>query len=512
MKRLLGILVSLSLLALPARATWSIVVTNPATGELCAASCTCIKNYVLEDGTPVMVVGKGVATAQSWLDVLGSNRLIIWDGFQAGQDADTVMDDVVENGTAPHYRQYGIASLTLGGSAATFSGVRCGEAVGNVFGEIDGYHYAIQGNVLAGVEVVTAMEDAFRAAEGDMGQRVMIAMEAARAWGGDGRCSCHSTYPTQCGSPPPDFVKSAHCGYVLLARVGDRDGDCEPVLGCATGDYYLRISTTGNWNHEDPVFVMQEMYDAWRLQLVGRPDHVLSTVSTPAQSLVADGRSATTVTVRLVDVNGDALIMGGAEVSVTLAEDPLAVAGDVVDHGDGSYSFPVTAGTTAGLARFTVTADDGVRPVELYPPLEVRIDPLAELHCGRDVVAVTEDTATPLTLNLADAAGHPYLILCSASGTDPGLVLGGLVLPLNRDLFLWRSSHRPNNAFFRHTLGYLDGEGRGEATFLAPHGLLRDAIGRRLDWAALYYDHGLRVTNVAGFDVIHGEHHLRRER
>ena len=34
----------------------------------------------------------------------------------------------------------------------------------------------------------------------------------------------------------------------------------------------------------------------------------------------------------------------------------------------------------------------------------------------------------------------------------------------------------------------------------------RQAIGRRLDWAALWIDHGLHVTNVDGFDVIHGTH------
>jgi hypothetical protein len=502
MKKLLGLLAALSILVAPARATWSIVVTNPTTGEVAAASATCVKNYWLEKGTPVLVVGRGVATAQSWLDVLGSNRLIIWNGLHAGWTAEDVLDDVVENGTAPHQRQYGIASFS--GPAATYSGARCGEAVGNITGEIDGYHYAIQGNVLAGEEVAIAMEDAFRQARGDLSQRIMVAMEAARAWGGDGRCSCHSINPTQCGSPPPDFEKSAHCGYVLLARLGDSDGDCEPVLGCATGDYYLRISVSGNWTDEDPVFALQKMYDDWRTKHVGRPDHLLSEVSTPAQSLPADGHRVTWVTVRLVDVDGSPLIMGGAELSVVAEDESLAAAGEVVDHGDGTYAFPITAGLVTGTTRFTITVDDGVRPVQLHPPLELRIDPVSELHCGRDVVAVTEDTITPLTLNLPGAAQQPYLIACSASGTDPGLdILPGLILPLNPDIFLWRSVYRPNNAFFRNTSSCLDGNGRAEGAFLAPPGLLQDVVGRRLDWAALYLGPELRVTNVVGFEVVH---------
>ena len=41
-------------------------------------------------------------------------------------------------------------------------------------------------------------------------ERFMAGLQAGRALGGDGRCSCSFNDPTSCGVPPPDFEKSAH--------------------------------------------------------------------------------------------------------------------------------------------------------------------------------------------------------------------------------------------------------------------------------------------------------------
>ena len=71
----------------------------------------------------------------------------------------------------------------------------------------------------------------------------MAAMEAARAMGGDGRCSCSGSDPDGCGSPPPSFTKSAHTAFVVLARLGNTDGGCGQLDGCAAGNYYLSLAT-----------------------------------------------------------------------------------------------------------------------------------------------------------------------------------------------------------------------------------------------------------------------------
>ena len=74
----------------------------------------------------------------------------------------------------------------------------------------------IQGNILAGDAVVANAEAALIATPGDLSLKVMAAMEAARATGGDGRCSCNQPDPTACGAPPPSFTYSAftaYCGF-----------------------------------------------------------------------------------------------------------------------------------------------------------------------------------------------------------------------------------------------------------------------------------------------------------
>lgn len=501
MKKLLAAILVLSILAPVPGATWSIAVVNTRTGEVAVGTATCVANDRLEKWVPVVVVGRGAGAAQAMVSPQAENRIRMWDGLHAGWTPEEIMEDLVTNGTIPKARQYGVSAFT--GTAATYSGKHCQAGVTNIVGEVGELRYAIQGNVLTGNEVGLAAEAALIGTDGDLGERLMAAMEAARVMGGDGRCSCDNNEPTSCGAPPSDFDKSAHSGCVFVARIGDVDGDCTSQQGCATGDYYLRLAYRGRAIDPDPVVMMQAAYREWRVGLAGRPDHLLSRARIPAQSLPADGVSTTTMTIELVDVDGVPLATGGAMIDVAVEGDPVLRIGAVTDHEDGTYSFPIGAGVVPGAVRFAITADDGTARALLYPFPELRVDPVAPLHVGRDVVAVSEDSRVPLTLNVPDAAHRPYLILCSASGTEPGLDLGTLLLPLNPDIFLWRSSHRPNNAFFRHTSGVLDEAGRAEAWLEAPRGLLRDAIGRRMEWAAIWFDGGPHVTNVGGFDVVH---------
>lgn len=128
-------------------------------------------------------------------------------------------------------RQYGFIDARQNGLAATFSGTGAGAWAGGVTGRgmAIGHAgadivYAIQGNVLTGAPVVQMAEAAVLATPGDLAAKLMASMEAARAMGGDGRCSCSQSNPTACGAPPPSFTKSAHIAYMLIARTGDRDG------------------------------------------------------------------------------------------------------------------------------------------------------------------------------------------------------------------------------------------------------------------------------------------------
>ena len=499
MKRLVLLLLATSFLALPGGATWSIVVLNTRTGEVAVGTATCIPSEDLEKWVPVIVVGKGAGAAQAGVAADASNRIRIRDGLVAGLTPQEILDGILENDYSQGRRQFGIVAFH--GPPVTFSGYMTEEGLTNRVGQAGELWYAIQGNVLAGEAVGQAAESALLKTEGDVGQRLMAAMEAARAYGGDGRCSCIPHDPTRCGSPPPDFKKSAHCGCVFVARIGDTDGACNPSVGCADGDYYLRFTTTGTWANPDPVFVLQGMYDQWRAGLAGRPDHILSTVTVPVHSLPADGVKQTVVSVALVDVDGAPLTSGGAMVHVTAEDDSVATAGDVTDHGDGTYSFPVTAGLEPGKTRFLITADDGVVRATLYPFLVLRTDPVIPLHVGRDLVSVSEGAEVPLTLNLPGAGGEYYVIMASTSGTEPGIRIEDVLLPLNPDDIFWRSIEHANNDRFQRTLGQLDAAGRAEALFSAPPHILNNLIGRRMHWAALYYAPRLQVTNAGWFDI-----------
>ena len=504
MKKLLSSLLALGLVAPSAEATWSILVLDHATGEVAIASATCIANFALEDALPVLVVGKGAMAAQSAVDAGAGNRTIGWDLLMDGATPDDVLDALLTIGSAPNSRQYGIVAFS--GPAATYSGSIVGEGIGNIVGTSGTLSYAIQGNVLTGNEVCFAAEEALLATPGDLSQKVMAAMDAARDLGGDGRCSCNSG-PTDCGAPPASFTKSAHCAFVFLAREGDTDGGCDSVSGCATGDYYLRIAYSGSATDPDPVDVLEDQYDAWRAALAGRPDALLSTVELSAARVPADGATSSSVTVGLVDVDGNPLTTGGATLTVSLAAGSVgdATVGPVVDNGDGSYTFDVTAGAEVGVAELVIVADDGVESATLVPHPTVALDAVSELHVGFDAVDPFLGEDVPLTLNVPAAAGGQALVLATLSGTVPGTNVNGVLLPLNFDDVLLFTLTTANTGPLQGTFTTLDGSGRAQAVLAAPPGFLLPAAGMRLDWAALTLTNGnLAATNATGFDVVSG--------
>ena len=83
LRRLTTFLGALLVLHAPALATWSIVVLNHKTGEVCVATATCIPNFQIRRYVPVVRVGLGGAAAQSWVDSQAYNRGLIWDALEA---------------------------------------------------------------------------------------------------------------------------------------------------------------------------------------------------------------------------------------------------------------------------------------------------------------------------------------------------------------------------------------------------------------------------------------------
>jgi hypothetical protein len=207
------------------RATWSIIIIDTRTREVAIGSATCLADFDLRNSTPVLLTGIGGATAQSSVDSSGNNRVFIRDRMIRGVAPADILAALPGFDSAHQSRQYGIADVTPTGlgRAATFSGANASQWKGGRTGQIGTLVYAVQGNILTGAPVVDAAVAAIENTPGDVAARLMASMEAARAMGGDGRCSCSPSAPTSCGSPPPSFVRSANIAYMLIARIGDRD-------------------------------------------------------------------------------------------------------------------------------------------------------------------------------------------------------------------------------------------------------------------------------------------------
>jgi uncharacterized Ntn-hydrolase superfamily protein len=100
---------------------------------------------------------------------------------------------------------------------------------------------------------------AFEAADGEITDRVMAAMEAADAAGGDRRCTCEST-PV---SEAPCSSRTAFVAYLVAA-----DPDDAPGTTYNDGRYALVIDVTDRNIRPDenanPVVTLRMRYDAWK--------------------------------------------------------------------------------------------------------------------------------------------------------------------------------------------------------------------------------------------------------
>jgi uncharacterized Ntn-hydrolase superfamily protein len=103
--------------------------------------------------------------------------------LREGRSASLTLETLVAADDKRETRQVGIVDVA--GAAATFTGSECNPWAGGVSGE----GYAIQGNILAGPEVVAAMEDAWHAtrAEDPLARRLLAVLAAGDTAGGDRR-------------------------------------------------------------------------------------------------------------------------------------------------------------------------------------------------------------------------------------------------------------------------------------------------------------------------------------
>ncbi len=157
--------------------TFSIVAFDPASGDLgvaVASKFPCVGAVV-----PWAKAGVGAVATQAWANTaFGPDGLGLMAG---GMPAAEALDAVLEGDDGRDERQAGFVDGR--GGAATFTGSGCVHWAGGV---TDGT-VAAQGNILAGEAVVQELVRAFAAAEGDLSDRLLAALLAGDAAGGDRR-------------------------------------------------------------------------------------------------------------------------------------------------------------------------------------------------------------------------------------------------------------------------------------------------------------------------------------
>jgi uncharacterized Ntn-hydrolase superfamily protein len=157
--------------------TYSIVGADLEAGEVgCAVQS---KYFAVGAVVPWAKAGVGaVATQAAGVAAYGARVL---EQLEAGVEPAEALQLVLADDEGRETRQLGV--VTADGRAASFTGSECNEWAGDV----QGAGFAAQGNILAGPEVVAEMERAFEKTDGPLAQRLMAALEAAEAAGGDRR-------------------------------------------------------------------------------------------------------------------------------------------------------------------------------------------------------------------------------------------------------------------------------------------------------------------------------------
>lgn len=99
----------------------------------------------------------------------------------SGLSAEETLSKLITQDRDREDRQVGLVDAK--GNSTSYTGKSCSEWAGGLIGP----GYAIQGNMLAGAEVVREMEHAFLDAKGGLPERLLIALESGGHAGGDRR-------------------------------------------------------------------------------------------------------------------------------------------------------------------------------------------------------------------------------------------------------------------------------------------------------------------------------------
>lgn len=155
--------------------TYSIVARDPATGQLGVA----VQSHWFSVGSAVAwaEAGVGAVATQSFVRVeYGPQGLAL---MRDGMPAPEALKRLLAEDDAREVRQ--VAFVDASGRVGSHTGSRCIPAAGHRAGA----GYSVQANLMLDAGVWPAMSRAYEESRGDLAERLLAALEAAQAMGGD---------------------------------------------------------------------------------------------------------------------------------------------------------------------------------------------------------------------------------------------------------------------------------------------------------------------------------------
>jgi uncharacterized Ntn-hydrolase superfamily protein len=164
-------------MAEPVVATYSLVGCDLAAEQWGVA----VQSKFLAVGSvvPWAEPGAGAVATQSYANPrYGPDGLAL---LRQGRSAQEVVDELTTADEGRAHRQVGVVDAN--GRSATFTGESCQTWAGGRTGEC----YAAQGNILVSAATVDALVETFEASSGPLAERLLAALAAGQAAGGDSR-------------------------------------------------------------------------------------------------------------------------------------------------------------------------------------------------------------------------------------------------------------------------------------------------------------------------------------
>ena len=155
--------------------TFSIVARDPATGELGVA----VQSHWFSVGpiVPWAEAGVGAVATQSFVDPsYGKNGLEL---MRSGKSAPDTLKELLAKDEGRDVRQ--VAMIDAQGRVDAWTGKNDIQAAGHIVGE----NFSVQANLMLNDKIWPAMAHAFENTKGDLAERMLAALDAAQAAGGD---------------------------------------------------------------------------------------------------------------------------------------------------------------------------------------------------------------------------------------------------------------------------------------------------------------------------------------